>query len=245
MARRRMIDPNFWQSEDISKLSIRQRLLVVGLFSNADDEGKGRASIPYIRSIVFPYDDIPVKDLAQDLIVIAENVSICLYEVDGNSYYKFTNWEKWQRVDKPQPSLLPDIPESFQNHSGIIPESFLPKRKEEKRREEKGKEEKRAREEFVFLSDREYENLIAEYGENDTKQMIEILNNYKGSTGKTYKSDFMAIKNWVVKRLAEDKQGAKAFGQQGKKPRAPSESSSPAAVLRGGNYEIYTPPDTT
>ena len=135
MARRRMIDPNFWQSEDISKLSIRQRLLVVGLFSNADDEGKGRANIPYIRSIVFPYDDIPVKELAQDLIIIAEIVSICLYEVEGNSYYKFTNWEKWQRVDKPQQSLLPDIPESFQSNSGIIPESFLPKGKERKGKE--------------------------------------------------------------------------------------------------------------
>ena len=139
MARRRMIDPNFWQSEDISKLSIRQRLLVVGLFSNADDEGKGRANIPYIRSIVFPYDDIPVKELAQDLIIIAEIVSICLYEVEGNSYYKFTNWEKWQRVDKPQQSLLPDIPESFQSNSGIIPESFLPKGKERKGKEEEKK----------------------------------------------------------------------------------------------------------
>ena len=89
MARRRMIDPNFWQSEDISKLTVRQRLLVIGLFSNADDSGKGRASIPYIRSIVFPYDDIPTKEISQDMVNIAKKVSIILYEVDGNSYYKY------------------------------------------------------------------------------------------------------------------------------------------------------------
>ena len=244
MARRRMIDPNFWQSEDISKLSIRQRLLVVGLFSNADDEGKGRASIPYIRSIVFPYDDIPVKDLAQDLIVIAENVSICLYEVDGNSYYKFTNWEKWQRVDKPQPSLLPDPPESLQNNSGIIPESFLPKRKEEKRREEKGKEEKHPRAEFVFLTDKEHESLITDHGEEDTKSMIEILNNYKGSTGKNYKSDYLAIKNWVVKRLEEDKQKVTPIKPQNK-ARLPSETPSAQSIINGGEYEIFVAPKPT
>lgn len=135
MARRRMIDPNFWQSEDVAKLTIRQRLLVIGLFSNADDEGKGRANIPYIRSIIFPYDDIPIKDLTQDLLSIAKVISILLYEVDSNSYYKFTNWKKWQRVDKPQQSLLPDAPELLQNDSRMIPESLLPKRKERKGKE--------------------------------------------------------------------------------------------------------------
>lgn len=196
MARRRMIDPNFWQSEDVSKLTIRQRLLVIGLFSNADDEGKGRANIPYIRSVVFPYDDIPVKELTQDMIRVAEVISIHLYEVEGNSYYKFMNWEKWQRVDKPQPSLLPDIPESFQNHSGVIPESFLPKRKEEKRREEKGKEEKHPRAEFVFLTDKEHQSLVDQFGEQDAKDRIEKLNLYKGSTGKKYASDYLTILSW-------------------------------------------------
>ena len=36
--------------------------------------------------------------------------------------------------------------------------------------------------------------------------MIEILNNYKGSKGKKYKSDYMAILNWVVERYNEELQ---------------------------------------
>jgi len=138
MARRRMIDPNIWGSEDMSKLTIRQRLLVIGLFSNADDYGKGKAKATYIRSIVFPYDDIPIPDIIDDLEAIRATITIHFYEVEGNSYYKFINWEKWQTVQKPQPSI---IPEPVENDSLLSPEPFSPKRKEEKRKEE-GKEEK-------------------------------------------------------------------------------------------------------
>ncbi len=33
MARKRMIDPNIWQSEDFSKLSTLGKLVFIGLFS--------------------------------------------------------------------------------------------------------------------------------------------------------------------------------------------------------------------
>ena len=33
---------------------------------------------------------------------------------------------------------------------------------------------------------------------------IEILNNYKLSSGKTYKSDYHTILNWVIERVAKD-----------------------------------------
>lgn len=38
------------------------------------------------------------------------------------------------------------------------------------------------------------------HGPADTERLIEILDNYKGATGKTYKSDYRAILNWVVTR---------------------------------------------
>ncbi|GIO42514.1 hypothetical protein J41TS4_22720 [Paenibacillus apis] len=58
--------------------------------------------------------------------------------------------------------------------------------------------------EFVSLTQDEYNKLISAHGEDTTKRMIEILNNYKGSSGKKYKSDYMAILNWVVKRVEEE-----------------------------------------
>lgn len=61
MARRRMIDPNIWQSEDFSKLSTLAKLVFIGLFSQADDEGRGRAKPIYIKSILFHNGISPVK----------------------------------------------------------------------------------------------------------------------------------------------------------------------------------------
>lgn len=60
--------------------------------------------------------------------------------------------------------------------------------------------------EFVSMPKNEAEKLIQEFGMQATKDMVEILNNYKGSTGKKYKSDYRAILSWVVKRYQEDKQ---------------------------------------
>ncbi len=57
---------------------------------------------------------------------------------------------------------------------------------------------------FVSLTNDEYQKLIDKHGEEATKQMIEMLDNYKGSTGKKYKSDYHAILSWVVKRYQED-----------------------------------------
>lgn len=108
MARRRMIDPNFFISEDVSRLDIFERFVLIGLFSNADDYGKGRAKPEFLRSIIFPYDDIPLEKIKNALTNISKNISIKFYNVNNSSYYIFQNWDKWQRVDKPQPSLIPD-----------------------------------------------------------------------------------------------------------------------------------------
>ena len=120
MARRRMIDPNIWQSEDVSKLTIRQRLLLIGLFSNADDEGKLRGHPAFVRSTVFPYEDIAIADMQDDLNAIEEIGTITQYEVDGDKYIILNNWLKFQRVDKPQPSMIPD-PISPTNNDDIEP----------------------------------------------------------------------------------------------------------------------------
>jgi hypothetical protein len=138
-----MIDPNFWESGDISRLSVFERLLFIGMISNADDEGKGRASPSYLKSKVFPYDEkIKVADIKKALTNIENNTSVVFYEQGENGYYFFSNWAKWQRVDKPQKSLIPNpTPEQLRNNSkndsGIIPDQLPPKGKEGK---EKGKE---------------------------------------------------------------------------------------------------------
>lgn len=56
----------------------------------------------------------------------------------------------------------------------------------------------------VTLTRDEYAKLCAEHTEDGAKRMIEMLDNYKGSKGKRYKSDYKAILNWVVDKYNEE-----------------------------------------
>jgi hypothetical protein len=144
-----MIDPNIWQSEDFSKLSYFARLLFIGMFSNADDYGYGRAKSAYLKSIIFPYADEKLKTSAVDkaLTEISNCMSIVFYEVDGNEYYLLLNWDKWQRVDKPSESQIPQYSDDvkrirlpFGENSPNVQRSVDPSIREVSIREVKGRE---------------------------------------------------------------------------------------------------------
>lgn len=78
--------------------------------------------------------------------------------------------------------------------------------------------EKREFAEFVSMTNDEYSSLVTKLGEQGAKRCIEILDNYKGQNGKTYKSDYRAILNWVITRYEEEqakrKQPAQSRPQQ-------------------------------
>jgi hypothetical protein len=57
----------------------------------------------------------------------------------------------------------------------------------------------------VRMTEAEHSKLVAEYGESDTAAFIDRLNTYKGSTGKTYKSDYMTMHSWVIKAVMKDR----------------------------------------
>jgi hypothetical protein len=57
--------------------------------------------------------------------------------------------------------------------------------------------------EFVTMTNAEYEKLCSTHGKEFADQCIEVLDNYKGASGKKYKSDYRAILNWVVDRVKQ------------------------------------------
>ncbi len=72
-------------------------------------------------------------------------------------------------------------------------------------KESKVKESKVTYAEFVHMTKSQHEKLIQKFGERAAATMIEILDNYKGSKGKTYKDDYRAILNWVIERYQEER----------------------------------------
>lgn len=61
--------------------------------------------------------------------------------------------------------------------------------------------------EFVSMTEEEYGKLVAEHGMIFVTACIAELDNYKGSRGKKYKSDYRAILSWVVDRVNEKRPG--------------------------------------
>ena len=57
--------------------------------------------------------------------------------------------------------------------------------------------------EFVSMTNAEHEKLVSTYGKDFADQCILVLDNYKGSSGKTYKNDYRAILNWVVDKVKQ------------------------------------------
>jgi len=91
--------------------------------------------------------------------------------------------------------------------------------------------------EYVKMKEIEYNKLIEKYGEDITKEMIEVLDNYKGSKGKTYKSDYRAILSWVVDKVTKIKEGNYANRQTGVK----TSGVVSDYIKNSGSQKFYNP----
>ena len=108
----RSIKPEFWTSEDISRLGYFDRLLFIALWSYVDDNGVGVDRVPLIIGDLFPEDMSrdPRDTLArvsEGLEALAEAGLIVRYEAGGKRYLCVSTWRKHQRIDKPNMPRYP------------------------------------------------------------------------------------------------------------------------------------------
>ncbi|MFF2156081.1 DUF4373 domain-containing protein [Paenibacillus chitinolyticus] len=80
--------------------------------------------------------------------------------------------------------------------------------------------------EFVKLSEKEYQKLVADHGEDFTKECITTLDNYKGAKGEKYASDYRAILKWVIDAVREKRNRASRAAEPVKMPASPNRSYS-------------------
>ena len=137
------------------------------------------------------------------------NIESSLKRADGQKR------KKSQEVPENTESNSNEIPEKFGSNSEEIPSNFpsllfTPREdnpsKLGDRVKGKGEDQRKVQwAENVSMTNEEHDKLVSAHGEADTARLIEILDNYKGSTGKRYKSDYRAILSWCVERLEEEK----------------------------------------
>ncbi len=109
-ARIRSIKPELWQDEKIGDLSRDARLLLLGMLTMADDEGRLLATPMVLLGHVFPFDSDAQKRLGGWILEVKRSEIVVFYENNGKPYAAFRHWKRHQKINKPNPSTLPEPP---------------------------------------------------------------------------------------------------------------------------------------
>ena len=101
MARIRSVKPEFWDSPDTARASLRCRLFYIAMWNWADDWGIGDANAGRLVSFAFPNDDdISAADYPTLRREVSECYGVEFYEVAGRQFYAIPTWETHQRTEK-------------------------------------------------------------------------------------------------------------------------------------------------
>ncbi len=149
MSRIRTIKPQFFTDDDVGALTPLARLLFIGLWTEADREGRLEDRPKQIRARLLPYDDADMDALLAEL---ERGRFIVRYAVEARRLIQVRSFARHQHVHIKEPaSTIPPpldgndanpVPAPCEAGSGTVPESGEHRfgREEGKGREGKGKE---------------------------------------------------------------------------------------------------------
>lgn len=92
--RMRTISPQIWANEDLGSMGGDGVLLFVGMWMLADREGRLKDRPRWIGAQIFPYRDVPVEDLLNEL---SAHGFVNRYEAEGGRYLEIVNFRKYQK----------------------------------------------------------------------------------------------------------------------------------------------------
>jgi hypothetical protein len=105
MPRARNIKPGFFSNEVLAELSPLTRLLFIGLWTEADREGRLEDRPIRLKLRLFPLDEFDVNEALEQL---SRKGFISRYLADGASFIQVLAWHKHQRPHfKEAPSTIP------------------------------------------------------------------------------------------------------------------------------------------
>lgn len=123
----RTIKPEFWTSQDIADLPDDiDRLLFIGLWNYADDEGRGRDNPRLICAALFPLrDEIEAYMVDSMMWGLQDAGLITRYIVQGDTFYCVNTWTDHQRVNRPSPSKFPPVNDGSVRTHDLLSETSI------------------------------------------------------------------------------------------------------------------------
>ena len=112
MPRIRTIKPEFWRSPDVMELDYFQRLLFIGLWNLADDEGRGVFSPEAIAADLFlsEYSLNPhgvLTEVSNAFAMYSELDMVQVYIVGRRKFFQIQNWGAHQKINRASDSKFP------------------------------------------------------------------------------------------------------------------------------------------
>lgn len=201
----------------------RKNADISGLLGNVDRDDIASELRPKIDKRLDA--DIVTDALIEFEWIDESNGSLYVHDWQEWQSYWYTYLEKKERdkerkrreraKDKDEP--LPEAPVPKAEETPVEPckkgNDFIPAGEEEPKdppkkpsKPKKKKEEitKTKLGEFVSMTDAQVQKLIDGYGEPFTKKCIEVLDNYKGATGRKYQDDYRAVLSWVADKVKRE-----------------------------------------
>lgn len=218
MARIRSVHPGLFTDEAFVALSSDAQIFLIGLWTEADDQGVFEWKPVSLRMRLRPTKDGAVDGLLEELQ--AAN-AIRSFEADGRKYGAVRNFRRYQRPKSP--NAVHPIPDDFRNYVGLTQSiseidddegaatsEIAPQRKEEDEGEggEKGKRKKPARAAYAFehgiikLNGKDFEQWKASFSHLDLAAELIALSPWAEQQGRNW---FHAVPNALAKRNREAK----------------------------------------
>jgi hypothetical protein len=110
LPRIRTIKPEAFISETLARVSVEAERTFVGLWTQADDEGRYLDSPAILAGLLWAVRNRSVDEVDGDLHALAAEGLIRRYEAAGRNYVVITNWHEHQKINRPTPSKIPAPP---------------------------------------------------------------------------------------------------------------------------------------
>lgn len=109
MARSRNIKPGFFSNEHLAEVDFATRLLFIGMWTEADREGRLEDRPRRLKMALFPADNVDIEKMLADLDHLG---FITRYIVGSFHAIQIVNWSKHQNPHvKEAKSIIPEMPE--------------------------------------------------------------------------------------------------------------------------------------
>ena len=107
MARKRMIAPEFFTSATMNVVSIEAMVTFAGIWTWADDFGRGEDDETLVKAAVWPRRrSVSEKKVRACMDELIEAKVLCAYTVNGILLIHVTSWREHQKISHPTKSKL-------------------------------------------------------------------------------------------------------------------------------------------